>query len=90
VTLRFLEPYGSTQIGHHIFEVSAQDEVKLANFDILQAAGGNYRTVVTRTFPAVVTDGHLKLDFRPIRGEAFVSNITIKGQPFLAPTGKEP
>ena len=44
---------------------------------MLQAAG-TYRTVVTKTFPATVSSGSLKLDFIPTRGEAVVSNIMIR------------
>jgi NAD(P)-dependent dehydrogenase (short-subunit alcohol dehydrogenase family) len=33
--------------------------------------------IITRTFPATVTGGRLKLDFKPSVGEAIVSNISI-------------
>jgi beta-galactosidase len=77
VTLSFIEPYATTQIGQRVFNVAANAEMKIQNLDVLQSAGG-YRTVVTKSFNATVSAGALKLDFAPTIGEAVVSNIMIK------------
>jgi beta-galactosidase len=77
VTLGFLEPDRSTDTGNRVFDVAASGEVKIQNLDVLRAAGGRYRTAVTRRFTTTVTGGHLKLDFIPERGDAVVSNIAI-------------
>lgn len=77
VTLGFLEPDRYTEVGHRVFDVVANGETKLDNFDVLEAAG-KYRTAVSRTFTVAVSGGHLKLDFVPVRGEAVVSNIMIE------------
>ena len=80
VTLRFIEPYATTEIGHRVFDVLANGEVKLAQFDVLQAADGRYRRVVTRSFPVSVKGGRLQLDFLPHRSDAVVSNLSIRRQ----------
>jgi beta-galactosidase len=78
VTLGLLEPNRSTSTGQRIFDVVANGETKLRNMDVLREAGGKYRTVVIRTFTAPVSGGDLKLDFLPARGDALVSNISIR------------
>jgi beta-galactosidase len=77
VTLGFVEPTKSTAVGNRLFDVVANGQTKIARLDLLKAAGG-YRRAFTTTFPVAVSGGVLKLDFRPIRGEAVVSNIRIK------------
>jgi beta-galactosidase len=81
VTLGFLEPDKETAVGNRLFDVAANDQKEISHFDVLKAAGGTYRTVVTRVFTTAVSGGHLKLDFIPIRGEAVVSNIMVRRQP---------
>ena len=77
ITLGFIEPDRGTDIGQRLFNIIANGVTKIESFDVLQAAG-TYRTVVTKTFPATVSSGSLKLDFIPTRGEAVVSNIMIR------------
>jgi beta-galactosidase len=77
VTLGFLEPDKDKKVGERVFDVVANGETKLKNFDILQAAKGKYRTVVDESFTTEVSSGYLKLDFTPSLGEAVVSNIRI-------------
>ncbi len=79
VTLGFLEPNSHTALGDRVFNVVVNGQTKIENFDVL-AAAGEYRTAVTRTFLAQASDGQLRLEFKPIRGEAVVSNIMIKKQ----------
>jgi beta-galactosidase len=80
VTLGFAEPDSSMAAGDRSFNVSANGETRLANFDVLQAAGGRPRAAVTRSFPIVVSSGSLRLDFKPVKGEAVVSNIMIRSR----------
>lgn len=76
VTLGFLEPDKSTRVGDRVFNVDANGVNQVAKLDVLAVAGA-YRTAVTRTFPVVVSNGVLHLDFNASVGEAVVSNITI-------------
>jgi beta-galactosidase len=78
VTLGFLEPDRVTAVGNRVFDVVANGQKKLENFDVVQATGGKYRTAVTRTFKADAPGGYLKLDFVPVRGEAVVSNVVAR------------
>jgi len=78
VTLGFLEPDAKVKPGNRVFDVSANGNKVLERFDVLAAANGARRTAVTRVFTAEVTDGHLKLDFTPVNGQALVSAITIR------------
>jgi beta-galactosidase len=78
VTLGFLEPTRTTAVGNRIFDVIVDGVTKLRDFDVLKETGGTYRTAITRTFNTTVSRGHLDLDFMPKRGEAVVSNITIR------------
>ena len=80
VTLGFLEPDKNTQIGARVFDVVANGETKLENFDVLQAAKGKYRTAVHESFGTDVANGYLRLDFTPRLGDAVVSNIRIRKQ----------
>ncbi|KAB0265570.1 glycoside hydrolase family 2 TIM barrel-domain containing protein [Microvirga brassicacearum] len=84
VTLGFLEPDRTTEVRQRLFDVVANGVTQIDNLDVLQAAGA-YRTVVSRTFTTIVSDGHLKLDFVPERGDAIVSNLVVK--PSEAATG---
>ncbi len=80
IKLAFLEPGNITRVGYRIFDVVANGVPKIRNLDVLKEAG-EYRRVITRTFTSQVTDGHLKIDFVPTRGEAVVSNLMIRRQP---------
>jgi beta-galactosidase len=79
VTLGFLEHAPETAVGNRVFNVIANGDVKLANFDVL-AAAGRLGAPVTRSLTVEIAGGYLKLDFVPIRGEATLSNITIRPQ----------
>ena len=87
VTLGFLEPYKGTVVGNRVFDVVANGEKKLENLDVLAAAGA-YRRAVTRTFTTRVSGGRLELDFKPVRGEAVVSNIAIRRERLQAASGQ--
>ncbi|PTM93350.1 glycoside hydrolase family 2 TIM barrel-domain containing protein [Mycoplana dimorpha] len=78
VTLGFLEPDKAKKIGERVFDVVANGEIELENFDVLKAAKGKYRTAIDESFSTKVADGYLKLDFTPSLGEAVVSNIRIR------------
>jgi beta-galactosidase len=81
VSLGFIEPNEATEVGQRIFNVTANGETMLENFDILREIGSP-RTVVIRAFRVVVSGGRGSLDLRftPIAGEAIVSNIMISRQ----------
>ena len=75
VHLKFTEPTESA-VGMRIFDVEANGAMQLKNFDIFKAAGGKLRGV-DRTFDVEVNDGFLILAFRPRRGQAVVSALSI-------------
>ena len=76
VTLGFFEAGEDADEGDRIFNVTANGQPALENYDVIAAAGGA-GTAVTATFTAEVTDGILTLEFTPVAGEAVVSNIWI-------------
>jgi beta-galactosidase len=80
VTLGFLEPLASTQIGHRVFDVLVDGVPRLSKFDVLEAAGGKQRRVVTRSFPVTVKGGQLRLDFEPRLADAVVSSVSVRKQ----------
>jgi beta-galactosidase len=77
VTLGFIEPDSGNKPGDRVFNVRANGEKVLEDFDIVKEAGEN-RTPLKRTFPVDVSAGSLVLTFTPSKGEAIVSNIRIR------------
>jgi beta-galactosidase len=75
VQLKFAEPT-VTASGERVFDVTANGVTQLQDFDILKAAGGRLKGV-DRFFDAGVDNGVLILVFRPLRGRALVSAISI-------------
>lgn len=75
VTLEFVEP--EVEKGGRRFDVLANGASKLANFDIADAAGGNL-VPVERTFLVTVGKSDLILAFKPIKGKAIVSAVTVQ------------
>jgi beta-galactosidase len=75
VLLKFEEPT-ATAAGERVFDVAANEVTRLEAFDIVAAAGGKLKGV-DRTFDAAVSDGMLVLAFRPRRGKALVSALSI-------------
>ncbi|MDP9088012.1 MAG: malectin domain-containing carbohydrate-binding protein [Pseudomonadota bacterium] len=75
VLLRFEEPTAGVT-GMRIFDVEANGTTRLKDFDVFKAAGGQLRGV-DRTFDVRVDGGVLILAFRPRRGNAVVSALSI-------------
>jgi beta-galactosidase len=75
VLLKFEEPEASAA-GDRVFDVAANEVTRLKEFDILQAAGGRLKGV-DRAFDVRVDHGILVLSFRPRRGRALVSALSI-------------
>jgi beta-galactosidase len=75
VQLKFEEPTADG-LGERVFDVTANDVTKLREFDILKAAGGRLKGV-DQFFDAGVDNGVLVLAFRPRRGSALVSALSI-------------
>ena len=75
VRLKFAEPT-ATGPGERLFDVTANEVIQLHDFDILQAAGGRLKGV-DKFFDAGVDNGMLILAFRPRRGSALVSALSI-------------
>jgi len=75
VQLKFAEPT-ATGPGERVFDVTANGVMQLREFDILKAAGGRLKGV-DQFFDAAVDQGILVLAFRPRRGSALVSALSI-------------
>jgi beta-galactosidase len=75
VRLEFEEPTASAA-GMRIFDVEANGATRLKDFDVFKAAGGKLRGV-EREFEVRIEDGTLRLAFRPQRGSAVVSALSI-------------
>jgi beta-galactosidase len=75
VELQFTEPSASTS-GERVFEVAANGSRVLRDLDIFAAAGG--RLVATqRSFEIAALNGYILIEFRPIKGKALVSALSI-------------
>jgi N-acetylneuraminic acid mutarotase len=74
LSLYFAEPR-DTGPNQRIFDVSAEGEALLTNFDIYAAAG--YQTALIKTFNLTVTDGTLNLNFLSIKDSACIDAIAI-------------
>jgi len=77
VTLTFVEPAAAP--GERLFDVIASGVPALAAFDVAATAGAPL-TAVTRTFPTIVENGTLDLQFRPMKGKAIVSAVEVAAQ----------
>jgi beta-galactosidase len=75
VELKFAEPT-ATAPGERVFDVTANGVTRLREFDILNAAGARLKGV-SRSFDAAIDNGVLVLEFRPRRGSAMVSALSI-------------
>ncbi|QQV79499.1 DUF4982 domain-containing protein (plasmid) [Sphingomonas aliaeris] len=74
VTLTFVEP--TLKAGERVFDVLAGERTALRALDVVQAAGAPM-TAVRLTFPATAKGGVLRLQFRPVKGEAIVSAVEV-------------
>lgn len=63
VRLHFAETY-NPDAGLRRFDVVIQNQMSIRNLDVAEEAGGSYRALV-KTVPVQVTDGLLRIDFRP-------------------------
>jgi beta-galactosidase len=75
VTLKFEEP-AADAAGAREFDVLVNGKILLARFDIFAAAGGKLKGV-DREFDAASRDGELLIEFRPLKGRALVSALSI-------------
>jgi beta-galactosidase len=75
IVVRFTEPEATT-IGERVFDVDVNGKTVLHDFDVFAAAGGKLKGV-ERTFEAAARDGLLFITFRPSRGRALVSSLSI-------------
>jgi beta-galactosidase len=73
VSLRFFEPKEEKRV----FDVAANGKTELKGFDVSASAGGSMKPVEKR-FTVAVKGKELKLDFKPVTGQAIVSAIEIE------------
>jgi beta-galactosidase len=77
VTLGMLEPDRAATPGSRRFNVEANGAQRIAALDIMAEAGG-VGVALWRSFEVEVVDGRLRLDFKPVAGEAVLSNVRIQ------------
>jgi hypothetical protein len=75
IVARFIEP-AATAAGERVFDVAVNGKTVLHNFDIFSAAHGKLQGI-ERSFEATPKDGFLVITFRPSRGQALVSSLSI-------------
>jgi beta-galactosidase len=75
VTLRFQEPVVDA-VGVREFDVLVNGKIVLERFDIFASAGGKL-TGVDRTFETTSRDSGIVIEFRPVKGNALVSALSI-------------
>ena len=76
IVARFAEPAAGAR-GERVFDVDVNGKTVLHKFDIFAAAGGKLKSV-ERSFDATAKDGYLVIAFRPARGQALVSSLSIE------------
>jgi beta-galactosidase len=81
VTLKFQEPAAGAA-GVREFDVRANGKIVLPRFDIFAAAGGKLKAV-DRSFDTASRDGGILIEFRPLKGKALVSALSIELLPEL-------
>jgi beta-galactosidase len=75
VTLKFQEP-AAGNAGAREFDVLVNGKIVLGRFDIFAAAGGKLKGV-DRVFDVTSRDGDILIEFRPLKGGALVSALSI-------------
>jgi beta-galactosidase len=75
VTLKFQEPAAGAA-GVREFDVQVNGRIVLQRFDIFAAAGGKLKAV-DRSFDTAAKDGGILIEFRPLKGNALVSALSI-------------
>jgi beta-galactosidase len=75
VTLRFQEPVVDA-VGEREFDVLVNGKIVLERFDIFASAGGKLMGV-DRTFETTSRDNGIVIEFRPVKGSALVSALSI-------------
>jgi beta-galactosidase len=81
--LRFAEPYWSA-VGARVFNVKAEGQTVLGNFDIFKEAGKF--TALDKSSYITVTDGFVDLQFVPVKDNALISAIEVIKTDAPAPT----
>jgi beta-galactosidase len=76
VTLKFQEPAAGAA-GAREFDVRANGKIVLPRFDVFAAAGGKLKAV-DRSFDTASQDGGILIEFRPLKGKALVSALSIE------------
>lgn len=74
MVLSFMEPTLST--GERIFDVMANDQILLKNFDVAAAAEGQLREV-SRNFTVSAGESGISLEFKPVLGKALISGLRV-------------
>lgn len=74
--LHFAEAYWTTA-GQRVFNVSANGQAALTNYDIVAASGGEYKAVVQQFTATADSTGKITLQFTSVKDNAQVNGIEI-------------
>ncbi len=87
IRLHFAETYW-TAAGQRVFNVTANGQAALSNFDIFAAAGAANKAVVEQFNATTNASGSITLQFTPVKDNAEVSGIEVMGAsaPTTTPT----
>ncbi len=85
VRLHFAETYW-TQAGQRVFNVSANGQTALSNFDIVAAAGAINKAVAAQFTVKADGSGTITLQFAAVKDNALVSGIEVLGAGVSNPT----
>jgi large repetitive protein len=75
VVLHFVEVTSGFSVGSRVFDILAEDVLKVDNLDIFSRVGSFAACVVE--FPVTVTDGHLDLSFPKVASNPTISGIEV-------------
>lgn len=74
IRMHFVENYWSAEAAR-LFNVTIENELRLANFDIFKEVG--YRTALVKDFEVRVTDGMLNIKFNPAADRVAIAGLEI-------------
>jgi outer membrane protein assembly factor BamB len=78
IRVHFTEP-ADIKSGENVFDVTIQGKPVLKNFDVVNEASGNRKTLV-KEFKGIETQGSIKVILTPTKGDTLISGIEVHAQ----------
>lgn len=82
--LHFAEHYFS-QSGKRVFNVSVNNQTWLANFDVFQAAGAEYKAIAEQTVATADVNGKITIAFTPVTNYPIVNGLDVSAASAATP-----